>query len=155
MRCTPSGCWRPGRAGHRTWSPRAGRERAGAPGVDEWLEAELEFAGGATGTARCHMADDEDDDHPGRRYGGRGDRRRTSCCPTWTTGSPCAPAPKSGYERLGTRPSYRYQLDAFAGAVLDHAPLPIDADDAVATMALIDECYRAAGFPVRPTLEAG
>jgi predicted dehydrogenase len=56
-------------------------------------------------------------------------------------------------EHLGTRSSYRYQLDAFAGAVLDGAPLPIDADDAVATMALIDECYRAAGFAVRPTVE--
>ena len=26
------------------------------PGVDEWLEADLEFPGGATGSARCNMA---------------------------------------------------------------------------------------------------
>ncbi|WP_031060311.1 Gfo/Idh/MocA family oxidoreductase, partial [Streptomyces sp. NRRL WC-3774] len=35
-----------------------GGERAGAPGVDEWLDAELAFPGGATGSARCHMAYD-------------------------------------------------------------------------------------------------
>ena len=33
-----------------------GGERAGHPGVDEWLEADLEFPGGATGSARCNMA---------------------------------------------------------------------------------------------------
>lgn len=36
-----------------------GGERAGAPGVDEWLDADLAFPGGATGSARCHMAYDE------------------------------------------------------------------------------------------------
>ena len=34
-------------------------ERPGAPGVDEWLDADLSFPSGATGTARCHMAFDE------------------------------------------------------------------------------------------------
>lgn len=33
-----------------------GEERAGRPGVDEWLTADLEFPGGATGIARCNMA---------------------------------------------------------------------------------------------------
>ena len=37
-----------------------GGERAGHPGVDEWLEADLEFPNGATGTARCNMAGDRD-----------------------------------------------------------------------------------------------
>jgi predicted dehydrogenase len=53
-------------------------------------------------------------------------------------------------ERLGTRSSYTYQLEAFADAVRDGAPLPLDADDAVTTMALIDDCCRAAGFEPRP-----
>ena len=39
----------------RLVAARAG-ERADSPGVDEWLDAELSFPGGATGTARCHMA---------------------------------------------------------------------------------------------------
>lgn len=33
-----------------------GAEKAEAAGVDEWLDADLEFPSGATGTVRCHMA---------------------------------------------------------------------------------------------------
>lgn len=53
-------------------------------------------------------------------------------------------------ERLGTRSSYAYQLEAFAARVRHGAPLPLDADDAVTTMELVDACYRAAGFAPRP-----
>jgi predicted dehydrogenase len=53
-------------------------------------------------------------------------------------------------EELGRRSSYTYQLEAFAARVRHGTPLPIDADDALATMSLIDDCYRAAGFPPRP-----
>ena len=53
-------------------------------------------------------------------------------------------------ERHGDRTSYHYQLEAFAAHLTDGAPLPLDADDAVANMALIDDCYRAAGFAPRP-----
>ena len=53
-------------------------------------------------------------------------------------------------ERLGTRPTYTYQLEALRAHLRDGAPLPIDADDALATMELIDDCYRAAGFQPRP-----
>ena len=53
-------------------------------------------------------------------------------------------------EELGRRSSYAYQLDAFAAHLRDGAPLPTDADDAVANMQLIDDCYRAAGLTPRP-----
>ena len=53
-------------------------------------------------------------------------------------------------ERLGTRSSYTYQLEAFAARVREGTPVPLDPDDAVATMTLIDESYRAAGFEPRP-----
>src|SRR5438093_530762 len=36
-----------------------GGEKAGAPGVDEWLYADLEFPGGVTGTANCHLSYDK------------------------------------------------------------------------------------------------
>jgi predicted dehydrogenase len=52
-------------------------------------------------------------------------------------------------ERLGTRTSYSYQLEAFAGHVLNGTPLPVSSDDAVLNMALIDDAYRAAGLPLR------
>jgi hypothetical protein len=51
---------------------------------------------------------------------------------------------------LGTRPTCTYQLEALRAHLRDGAPLPIDADDALATMELIDACYRAAVFQPRP-----
>ncbi|KOG34299.1 Gfo/Idh/MocA family protein [Streptomyces resistomycificus] len=132
-----------------------GGERAGAPGVDEWLDAELEYPGGATATARCHMAYHE---------------LEMSCRIVGTRGEASAPnfvlphlddrvvvrtADGERTERLGTRSSYSYQLEAFADRVRDGAAMPLDADDAVATMTLIDECYRAAGFEARPRTAVG
>jgi predicted dehydrogenase len=128
---------------------RAG-ERAGAPGVDEWLDADLVFPSGATGLARCHMASD---------------RREMSCRIIGTRGEATAVnfvqphlddrvviQAREGrrVEHLGTRSSYTYQLEAFIAAVRTGVPLPTGADDAVATMRLIDECYRAAGLQPRP-----
>jgi predicted dehydrogenase len=52
-------------------------------------------------------------------------------------------------ERLGTRPSYTYQLEAFASHVLHGAPLPIDTCDSVENMAYVDAAYRAAGMAPR------
>lgn len=135
-------------------SPRVvaarGGERDGHRGVDEWLFADLEFPGGATGRARCNMAAEE------RRYdcrivGAKGevtaanfvephrDDRITVTTPTGTR-----------IEELGRRSSYTYQLEAFAAHLRDGTPLSTDADDAVANMQLVDDCYRAAGFTPRP-----
>ena len=52
-------------------------------------------------------------------------------------------------ERLGTRKSYTYQLEAFAGHVLRGEPLPLDTADAVENMAYVDAAYRAAGLAPR------
>lgn len=52
-------------------------------------------------------------------------------------------------ERMGTRPSYTYQLEAFAAHVSHGAPLPLDTVDAVENMAFIDAAYRAAGLTPR------
>jgi predicted dehydrogenase len=53
-------------------------------------------------------------------------------------------------EHLGTTSTYRYQLTAFTRAVRTGRPAPTDAVDAVATMRLIDDCYRAIGLQPRP-----
>jgi predicted dehydrogenase len=52
-------------------------------------------------------------------------------------------------ERLGIRPSYTYQLEAFAAHVQDGAALPFDTADAVENMAYVDAAYRAAGMAPR------
>lgn len=127
-----------------------GGERAGAPGVDEWLDADLEFPNGATASARCHMAYDE---------------LEMSCRIVGSLGEALAPnyvlpqlddrivvrtTAGERTERLGTRSSYTYQLEAFAAHVRQGSALPLGADDALASMTLIDACYRSAGFEPRP-----
>ena len=52
-------------------------------------------------------------------------------------------------EHLGTRSSYTYQLEAFTAAVREGARMPTDSDDAVVTMLMVDECYRALGLEPR------
>jgi predicted dehydrogenase len=129
-----------------------GGERAGAPGVDEWLDADLEFPNGATASARCHMAYDE---------------LEMSCRIVGSLGEALAPnyvlpqlddrivvrtTEGERTEHLGTTSSYTYQLEAFAAHVRQGSALPLGADDALATMTLIDACYRSAGFEPRPRM---
>jgi predicted dehydrogenase len=127
-----------------------GAERPDAPGVDEWLDAQIAFEGGATATASCHMAA-EVERMTLRIVGSAGEATAANfVLPHHDDSVTVRTSAGERVERLGTRPSYWYQLDAFAAAVLDGTPLPIDADDALATMELIDECYRTAGFQPRP-----
>ncbi|MFY0406654.1 Gfo/Idh/MocA family protein [Solicola sp. PLA-1-18] len=53
-------------------------------------------------------------------------------------------------ERLGTRSTYAYQLDALAALLRDGTPIGPDADDAIAQAELIDAVYTAADMPLRP-----
>ncbi|GAA3805877.1 Gfo/Idh/MocA family protein [Streptomyces chiangmaiensis] len=127
-----------------------GGEHSGAPGVDAWLEADLAFPNGATGSARCSMVDDT---------------WQATCRVVGTRGEAVAPdfvlphqddrvvvRTEAGErtEELGRRSSYAYEFDAFAAHVRHGEPLPLDAEDALATMRLIDECYEKAGFAPRP-----
>ncbi|WP_328979384.1 Gfo/Idh/MocA family oxidoreductase [Streptomyces canus] len=127
-----------------------GGQRVRAPGVDEWLDAELAFPGGATGSARCHMAYDGLE-MSCRIIGSRGEVLAPNfVLPHTDDRVVVRTGDGERTERLGTRSSYTYQLEAFADRVRGGAPLPLDADDAVTTMTLIDAAYRAAGFEPRP-----
>jgi predicted dehydrogenase len=130
---------------------RAG-ERAGAPGVDEWLEARLRFPSGATGVARCHMASDRRA-MTYRVVGSRGEALVTNFVEPHLDDRLLLRTPAGEHvEHHGRRSSYTYQLEAFARAVREGAPFPVDLDDAVANMRLIDACYVAAGLGPRPRL---
>lgn len=119
------------------------------PGVDERFDAELVFPSGVTGLTTNSMVDD-DYSFTLRLIGTRGeafahnfikpadDDRLTVRTEAGTT-----------VEHHGTRPSYSYQLEAFAEHVLHGAPVPLDTADAVANMALIDDAYRAADMNPR------
>ncbi len=132
---------------------RAG-ERAGAPGVDEWLDAELRFPSGATATVRCSMV------HPTRDMslrivGSEGEVTAPGFVEPNRDDRLLVRTPAGERtEHLGTRTSYTYQLEALVEALRHGSPVPTGADDAVATMTLIDRCYRLAGLPPRPRAAA-
>jgi predicted dehydrogenase len=128
-----------------------GAERAGAPDVDEWADVDLEFPSGASGLARCSMGSDA---------------WEMSLRVVGTDGEAFIPdflyqkyddrlivraASGERTEHCGDATSYTYQLRAFASAVRDGSPYRTDADDAVATMTLLDGCYRAIGLGPRPS----
>jgi predicted dehydrogenase len=123
-----------------------GAEREGLPGVDEWVDAELVYPNGITATARCDM---------------NGTRAEMSCRVIGTegeatTGNFILPHTDDSLyvktregertEQLGTRSSYTYQLEAFIALVRQGAPMVTDSDDAVRTMEMVDQCYRAIGM---------
>jgi predicted dehydrogenase len=129
---------------------RAG-ERKRLPGVDEWLNADLAFPNGATGAVRTSMAG-EDLDFSCRIIGSRGEAFAPNfVLPQLDDRLMVKTKEDTWVEQLGRRSSYTYQLEAFAAHLRDGTPLPIDADDAVDTMELIDACYRDAGLLPRPT----
>jgi predicted dehydrogenase len=133
----------------RLVAARAG-ERAGRPGVDEWLDANLEFPSGATGRARCHMASDKR--RMTYRIVGKHGQATAANFVEPHVDDRIMVVTRDGerVEELGKRSSYTYQLEALRRHLREGAALPIDTDDAMETSQLIDDCYRAAGLTPRP-----
>jgi predicted dehydrogenase len=125
--------------------------------VDRALAARLSFPGGATGwfesaftrsgefRADLHVSCDEGtvqvDDFIRPHYG-------------HLAVTPQAPPERTGKEaeqgETATWTSFVWQLRAFAQAIRTGSPVETSAANALATMAVIDDAYRAAGLPVRP-----
>ncbi|MEV7097342.1 Gfo/Idh/MocA family oxidoreductase [Amycolatopsis sp. NPDC051045] len=118
--------------------------------VDRAMTAELRFPSGHTGRIECSMWSSSLLKISAKVTGSRG---------SLSVLNPVAP---QAYHRLSVRTgdarrtekfprraSYAYQLDAFAAAVLRGEPVKTSAADAVETMTVIDEIYRAAGLPLR------
>ncbi len=131
-----------------------GGERAGHPGVDEWVTAELAYPSGISAVSRCNMAS-ETNQFTLRIIGNQGevdaenyvkpqedDRINVRTQPDGR--------PDQRVERLGSKTSYTYQLESFVAAIRSGTPMLTDLDDAVANMELIDACYQALGMPPRP-----
>jgi predicted dehydrogenase len=122
------------------------------PGVDAWLDADLELPGGVPATMRSGMTAPEFD-FSYRLVGSRG----TAYAPEFARphlGDTIEVTGPDGtrVEELGRRSSYTYQLEALAAHLRDGTPLITDADDAVTNMELVDEIYRTAGLSPRPRL---
>jgi predicted dehydrogenase len=120
-----------------------------SPGVDAWCDVDLAFPGGATGLSANSMVAD-DYAFTLRIVGTKGDvLAHNFIRPHDDDRLTIRTAEGTTVERLGTRPSYTYQLEAFAAHVCSGAPLPLDTADAVENMAYVDAAYRAAGMSPR------
>jgi predicted dehydrogenase len=128
-----------------------GAERDGAPGVDAWADAEVQFPSGATGLARCSMTSDHWDMSL-RVVGSAGEASVPDLLyQKYDDRIVVKSAAGERTEHCGNATSYTYQLQAFIDAVRHGTPYRTDADDAVTTMALIDSCYRSMGLQPRPS----
>lgn len=120
-----------------------------SPGVDERFEADVVFPSGLTGLTINSMVEDEYS-FTLRLVGSRGEAFvHNFISPRDDDRLTLRTAEGTTVEHHGTRASYTYQLHAFADHVRNGTPVPLDAADAVANMALIDEAYRAAGMQPR------
>jgi predicted dehydrogenase len=126
------------------------RPRLQTPEIDRAMQAELRFPGGHAGRVRCSLWSTELIRIGARAVGEKGEMRVLN---------PLAPQiwhrlslrtqDGTRVEHLPRRPSYAYQLDAFADAVLRDRPPLTPARDSVANMTAIDAIYEKAGMPVR------
>jgi predicted dehydrogenase len=120
------------------------------PQVDRAMTAELRFAGGHTGRISCSLWSANLLQLSAKVIGDRGELRvRNPVMPQTSHRLSVRSAEGKRVERFSRRPSYAYQLDAFAAAVLHGEPVKTTPEDAVENMTVIDSIYRAAGLPLR------
>jgi predicted dehydrogenase len=120
------------------------------PKVDRAMRAEVRFPDGHTGRIECSMWSSNVLGVSARVIGERGELRVLNplAPQLWHRISVRTPEGRR-VEHLSRRPSYAYQLDAFAAAVLRGGPVLTDPADAIRNMTVIDAVYRAAGLPRR------
>ena len=127
------------------------RERDGHPGVDEWMHTVVGYPSGAMGRAIADM-DGHDLEMSLTVIGSAGRvHAHNFVLPQLDDRVEITTAAGVRTESLGTRPTYDYQLDVMAGAIESGQAPPLDLDDAIATMDIIDASYLAAGLPLRPS----
>ncbi|MEU7791153.1 Gfo/Idh/MocA family oxidoreductase [Amycolatopsis sp. NPDC049159] len=136
--------------GGETPSVVSASARLRSPRVDRAMTAELRFPSGHTGRVTCSMWSSSVLRISAKVIGSKG---------SIAVFNPVAPQAYHRFrvdvagtrrtEKFPRRASYAYQLDAFAAAVLEGAPVKTSAADAVETMTVLDEIYRAAGLPLR------
>jgi predicted dehydrogenase len=120
------------------------------PQIDRAMTAELRFAAGHTGQVRCSMWSSRLLEISARVVGDRGELRLFNpVTPHLIHRLSVRSSEGKRVERFSRRPSYAYQLDAFAAAVLRGEAVKTTPEDAVETMTVIDAIYRAAGLPLR------
>jgi predicted dehydrogenase len=118
--------------------------------VDRAMTAEVRFAEGHTGRVRCSMWSAHLLQISAKVVGEKGELRVFNpVMPKFYHQLSVRSPVGKRIERFGHRPSYAYQLDAFAAAVLRGEPVKTTPQDAVENMTVIDAIYRAAALPLR------
>jgi predicted dehydrogenase len=118
--------------------------------IDRAMTAELRFAEGHTGQIRCSMWSSRLLEISTLVVGERGELRLFNpVTPHFINRLAIRTPDGKRVERFRRRPSYAYQLDAFAAAVLRGEPVKTTPEDAIENMTVIDSIYRAAGLPLR------
>jgi predicted dehydrogenase len=120
------------------------------PQIDRAMTAELQFPEGHTGQIRCSMWSARLLEISARVIGERGELRLFNpVLPHFVHRLTVRSADGKRVERFSRRPSYAYQLDAFAAAVRRGEPVKTTPADAIENMTVIDAIYQAAGLPLR------
>lgn len=120
------------------------------PQIDRAMTAELQFPEGHTGQIRCSMWSARLLEIRARVIGDRGELRLLNpVLPHAFHRLAVRTAEGRRVERFSRRPSYAYQLDAFAAAVRRGEPVKTTPEDAIETMTVIDAIYQTAGLPLR------
>lgn len=122
------------------------------PQVDRWMEADLQFSGGASGRMTCAFFSLRLIRLSARVIGDQGEIHALN------------PIVPHRYNRLRVRSengwrsesfpgesSYTHQLRAFVDALQNGSPLPTDGADGVISMQVIDDVYRKANLKPRYT----
>jgi predicted dehydrogenase len=121
-------------------------ERAGRPQVDESFEAQFHLPTGVPAYAHVDMAA-QAFDMTIRVTGTRGTALFADFVhPQDDDRLVVTVDGREHVEHLDRRSTYTYQLEAFVSAVRDGRSFPTTTADTIATMGLIDGCYRQAGL---------
>lgn len=128
----------------------AARARLARPRVDRWMQADLAFDDGCTGRITCALWSASLLKLTVRVTGDQGEMTVINPTgPQFFNRVKVKAANGTTTERVAGRPTYEYQLAAFAEAVLRDGPVLTPPEDSVANMAVIDAVYDAAGLPRR------
>ncbi len=132
----------------------AARARLKKPKVDRWLQADLRWPAGHTGTATCAMWSSTVLKMVARVRGERGELRVFNPTgPHYFHRFTLVVDGRKSRESFPRRATYTYQLEAFTAAVLRGEPTLTPPADSVANMRVIDASYVAAGLPVRGAVD--
>jgi predicted dehydrogenase len=128
------------------------RAETGPTNIDVSMETDLDLGDGVTGRMICSMKKDTPIVASFLARGERGELRVTN--PVGPHRGHQLTTKTKDLERSETvkgDTSYTHQLGAFAAKLRGEGPFPTDAADAVISMRIIDDVYRASRLPLRGT----